>query len=51
VMYMDYRLTPYAQLYGDFIPYVSVIDLLFNAGSDATTYLSSEAIPWSDWTT
>lgn len=30
LIYQDYKLTPYEQLYGDFIPNLSVIDLLFN---------------------
>jgi hypothetical protein len=46
---MDYRLTPYRQLYGEFIPYVSIIDLLFNAGDNAASYLDSGAVLWSDW--
>ena len=29
----------YPQLYGDFIPYMSVIDLLFNTGEDAVNYI------------
>jgi len=29
----------YPQLYGDFIPYISVIDLLFNTGRDAINYI------------
>ena len=32
VVYMDYQLTPYPQQHGDFIPYVSILDLLFNVG-------------------
>lgn len=49
VAYMEYRLTPYPQLYGEFIPYVSVIDLLFNVGEQAPAYLDSEAVLWSEW--
>lgn len=30
----------YPQLYGDFIPYLSVIDLLFNAGNEAIKYIN-----------
>ena len=29
----------YTQLYGDFIPYMSVIDLLFNTGENAISYI------------
>jgi hypothetical protein len=49
VLYVDYRLTPYPQLYGTFTPYVSILDLLFNLGESAHEYLNSEAIPWSEW--
>lgn len=49
VSYMDYRLTAYPQLYGEFIPYVSIIDLLFNVGDSAPAYLDSEAVPWREW--
>ena len=48
VAYMEYRLTPYPQLYGEFIPYVSILDLLFNVGDDAPKHLSSEAVAWSE---
>jgi hypothetical protein len=49
VAYMDYRLTPYPQLYGEFVPFVSVIDLLFSVGERAPAYLDSEAVLWSQW--
>jgi WbqC-like protein family len=40
VAWMDYSgYPPYAQLYGDFDPHVSVIDLLFNTGSAARRYM------------
>lgn len=37
--YEGYR--PYQQLHGDFAPYVSIIDLIFNTGSEASQYLKS----------
>jgi len=39
VRYMNYNLTPYAQLHGGFNPYVTVLDLLFNVGRDAAKIL------------
>ena len=39
--WFDYKHPEYPQLYGDFIPYLSVLDLLFNVGEDAITYIRS----------
>ncbi len=41
VWYMEYSLSPYPQVAGDFNPYVSIIDLLFNVGQEAPRYLDS----------
>lgn len=49
VSYTDYRLDPYPQLYGEFIPFVSILDLLFNVGDDASAHLKSGAVPWKEW--
>jgi hypothetical protein len=49
VAYMDYRLTAYPQLHAEFIPFVSIVDLMFNVGDAAPTYLDSEAVLWSEW--
>jgi hypothetical protein len=35
VVFQDFKLTPYNQLFGDFIPNLSVIDLLFNHGKES----------------
>jgi hypothetical protein len=35
VEFQDYRHPVYPQLFGDFVPYLSIIDLLFNTGPDA----------------
>ncbi len=37
--YADYTMPPYTQLYGEFIPDLSIIDLLFNAGSESRNFL------------
>ena len=49
VNYMDYALTPYRQLHGEFNPYVTTLDLLMNEGPDAATFLVSQARYWRDW--
>ena len=41
VEYQDYKHPVYKQLYGDFVPYLSVIDLLFNHGEDSLSILTS----------
>ena len=37
--YQDYQHPTYPQLYGEFIPYLSVIDLLFNCGGESLNIL------------
>lgn len=39
VEYQDYKHPIYNQLYGDFVPYLSVIDLLFNHGEESLSVL------------
>jgi hypothetical protein len=38
--YQDYRHPVYHQLYGDFVPYMSVVDLLFNCGPKSLEILT-----------
>ena len=49
VNYMDYRKTPYPQLHGEFTPYVSVLDLIANTGSESANYINSETIYWKEY--
>jgi hypothetical protein len=49
VEYMDYQRTPYPQLYGDFNPYVSVLDLIANAGKDGVKWIHSGTTYWKDF--
>ena len=37
----DYLHPQYPQLHGDFLPYMSVVDLLFNCGPDSLTILKN----------
>jgi len=38
--FQDYQHPVYPQLYGEFIPYLSVIDLMFNCGDESLTILA-----------
>lgn len=42
VEFQNYKHPIYSQLYGDFIPYLSVIDLLFNNGEKSLSILKGE---------
>lgn len=46
VRFMDYALTPYPQLHGEFTPYVSILDLLANVGPDAPAHLHPRTVGW-----
>lgn len=46
VDYMDYKKTPYPQLYGEFTPYVSILDLIANVGDAGGEYICSETLNW-----
>lgn len=46
VEYMDYALTPYPQLWGDFTPFVSALDLLANAGPGAKASVAPRVQRW-----
>jgi hypothetical protein len=43
VKYQDFQHPVYRQLYGEFVPYLSVIDLLFNHGSEGLSILIGQA--------
>ncbi|MBM4423648.1 MAG: WbqC family protein [Chloroflexi bacterium] len=49
VEYLDYNILPYQQLYGEFTPYVSVIDLIANNDVDSMNFLKSRTIQWEDF--
>jgi WbqC-like protein family len=49
VMWMDYSgYLPYRQLHGDFQHGVTVLDLLFNEGAAAPSFMKSFASPNND---
>lgn len=46
VNYMKYQCRPYPQLYGEFTPYVSGLDLIANCGTDGIQYICSKTVNW-----
>ncbi|MEF2232208.1 MAG: WbqC family protein [Pseudodesulfovibrio sp.] len=49
VDYMDYALTPYPQLHGEFTPYVTVLDLVANTGSGAKRHINPALVGWKEF--
>lgn len=48
VVFQDYQPKPYPQQHGEFLPFLSVVDLLFNCGPESRKYLTglnSPALP------
>ena len=41
ILYFNYRHPSYDQLWGDFLPYMSIIDLLFNTGNKAIEFVKN----------
>ncbi|MDP4026009.1 WbqC family protein [Methylobacterium sp. NEAU 140] len=50
VEYINYKKISYAQLAGDFTPYVSIIDAIANLGEGVSSLLCSETMSWKDFT-
>jgi len=48
VKYINYIFSVYSQAYGLFSPYVSIIDLFCNTGTEAINHIVSETIEWRD---
>lgn len=46
IRYMQYECRPYPQMWGDFTPYVTGLDLIANCGPDGYKWIASGAIPW-----
>ena len=49
VEYMNYQKTPYPQLYGEFVPYVSILDLIANVGERGRDLINSGTICWKEF--
>lgn len=45
IIFQDYQHTPYQQLHDDFVPYMSVIDLIMNEGKQAKSIIMSSPLP------
>lgn len=43
VLFQDFKHPVYPQLYGEFIPNLSLLDLLFNCGTDSVNFLEGKA--------
>ena len=49
VRYIDYQMKPYPQLYGEFTPYVSGLDLVANCGRDGIQFIQSNTTTWRNF--
>jgi hypothetical protein len=46
IQYIDYKKNVYPQLFGNFNPYVSILDLIANTGKDGIKYMNSTTLNW-----
>jgi hypothetical protein len=49
VEYMNYRKRPYPQLHGEFTPYVTILDLIANMGTEGRQYIDSNTTYWKEF--
>lgn len=49
VEFINYQKKIYPQLFGPFNPFVSILDLLANVGSDGIKYICSNTLYWKDF--
>lgn len=47
--YMDYSISTYEQMFGDFTPYVTILDLIANEGENGKKYINSKSIYWKEF--
>jgi len=45
VIFQDYKHKPYSQLWGEFVPFLSVLDLMMNCGQDSIDYILASPVP------
>ena len=50
VEYMNYQCTPYPQLHGEFIPYVTGLDLIANCGKSGVKFINPKTTNWKSFT-
>lgn len=48
VRYMNYSCREYSQFYGDFTPYVSILDMIAHCGKNAVNYMKSTTMNYTD---
>lgn len=46
VEFMNYNKSPYTQAYGDFNPFVSILDLIAYEGKEGMNYINSQSMHW-----
>lgn len=49
VRYMNYQRSAYPQKHGEFVPFVSALDLVANCGRAGARHINSETIDWRDF--
>lgn len=49
VQYMDYNIVPYKQSFGEFTPFVGILDLISYQGKGALQNMQSKLIYWKDF--
>ncbi len=49
VEYLDYQMKKYPQLYGEFTPFVSILDLIANCGKSGKSIIDSKTIYWKEF--
>lgn len=49
VNYMCYEYHPYQQLWGNFTPFVTALDLLASLGRDGRCKIASNSVPWREY--
>ena len=49
VEFIHYAKSSYPQLYGEFNPYISILDLIANTGKEGIRYMNSDAVHYKDF--
>jgi WbqC-like protein family len=49
VEYIAYSKTPYRQLHGEFLPYVTILDLIAALGPEARSIIQPATMPWKEF--
>lgn len=49
VKYMNYACTPYAQLFGNFTPFITILDMIAACGEQTIDHFHSEPLSWTKY--